>query len=99
MVTSLMSKEEFLEQMLDILREVFHVGGIKANHIRLSIQRGETEQIADYKKELFADLQDISLNDAETVWQFLNSNPKAFLKAHAVSRIMARYLFDRENCP
>lgn len=62
-------------------------------------KRGETEQIADYKKELFADLQDISLNDAETVWQFLNSNPKAFLKAHTVSRIMARYLFDRENCP
>lgn len=89
----------YQEQMLSILKQTFHTNSIKANHIRLSIQRGETEQIADYKKELFADLQDISLNDAETVWQFLNSNPKAFLKAHAVSRIMARYLFDRENCP
>lgn len=84
----------YQEQMLSILKQTFHTSSIKANHIRLSIQRGETEQIADYKKELFANLHDISVTKAETDWQFLNSNSKAFLKAHAVSRIMARYLFD-----
>ena len=85
--------------MLSILKQTFHTSSIKANHIRLSIQRGETEQVAAYKKELFANLHDISVAKAETAWQFLISNPKAFLKAHAVSRIMARYLFDRLNCP
>ena len=84
----------YQEQMLSILKQTFHISSIKANHIRLSIQRGETEQVAAYKKELFANLHDISLTKAETAWQFLNRNPKAFLKAHAVSRIMARYLFD-----
>ena len=83
----------YQEQMLSILKQTFHISSIKANHIRLSIQRGETEQVAAYKKELFADLHDISLTKAETTWQYINSNPKAFLKAHAVSRIMARYLF------
>ena len=83
----------YQEQMLSILKQTFHISSIKANHIRLSIQRGETERVAAYKKELFADLHDISVTKAETAWQYINSNRKAFLKAHAVSRIMARYLF------
>ena len=87
----------YQEQMLSILKHTFHISSIKANHIRLSIQRGETEHVAAYKKEMFANLQDISLSKAETAWKHLNSNPKAFLKAHAVSRIVERYLFDMEN--
>ena len=84
----------YQEQMLDILREVFHVGGIKANQIRISIQRGETEQIEAYRQELFADLKDVTPAQAEKAWQRLTSNPKAFLKAHAVSRVLARYKYN-----
>ena len=83
----------YQEQMFDILKEVFHVGGIKANHIRLSIQRGETEQIEAYKQEVF-EASDLSTGAKEKAWQRLTSNPKAFLKAHAVSQVLASYRFD-----
>lgn len=82
----------YQEQMLDILKEVFHVGGIKANQIRLAIQRGETEQIEAYKQEVFED-SDLSTEEKEKAWQRLSSNPKAFLKAHAVSRVLAQYKY------
>ena len=81
----------YQEQMLDILREFFHVGGIKASQIRLSIQRGETEQVEAYRQELFADLEDITPAKAKQAWQHLTSNPRAFLKAHALSRVIASY--------
>ena len=84
----------YQEQMMDILRETFHLGSIKANQIRLAIQRGEAEQVEAYRQELFADLKDITLNEAETAWQRLTSNPRAFLKAHAVSRVLAKYKFE-----
>lgn len=83
----------YQEQMFDILREVFHVSGIKANHIRLSIQRGETEQIEAYKHEVF-EASDLSTEEKEKAWQRLTSNPKSFLKAHAVSQVLASYKFD-----
>ena len=83
----------YQEEMLDILKKTFHVLSIKANKIRLSIQRGEKEQVEAYKKEIFADLKDITLAEAEGVWQRLISNPQAFLKAHAVSRVMASYKY------
>lgn len=83
----------YQEQMFDILREVFHVGGIKANYIRLSIQRGETEQIEAYKQEVF-EASDLSTEEKEKAWQRLTSNPKAFLKAHTVSQVLASYRFD-----
>ena len=66
----------------------------KANNIRLAIQRGETEQVEAYKQELFANLKDITLEEAEVAWQRLTNNPRAFLKAHAVSRVMAKYKFE-----
>ena len=84
----------YQEEMLDILKQVFHVYGIKVNQIRLSIQRGEKKQVEAYKKELFANLKDVTLAEAETAWQRLISNPKAFLKAHAVSRILAQYRYE-----
>ena len=83
----------YQEEMLDILKKTFHVLSVKANQIRLSIQRGEKEQVEAYKKEIFADLKDITLAEAEGVWQRLTSNPQAFLKAHAVSRVMASYKY------
>ena len=83
----------YQEQMFDILREVFHVSGIKANHIRLSIHRGETEQIEAYKQEVF-EASDLSTEEKEKAWQRLTSNSKAFLKAHAVSQVLASYRFD-----
>jgi hypothetical protein len=55
----------YQEEMLDILKDTFHVLSIKANNIRLSIQRGEKEQVEAYKKEIFADLKDITLAEAE----------------------------------
>ena len=84
----------YQEEMLDILCHTFHVGSIKANDIRLAIQRHETERIEAYKREIFANLQDINPSEAETSWQRLTSNPNAFLKAHAVSRVLVRYYYD-----
>ena len=84
----------YQEEMLDILKQVFHVYGIKVNQIRLSIQRGEDKQVEAYKKELLANLKDVTLTEAEAAWQRLISNPKAFLKAHAVSRILAQYSYE-----
>ena len=83
----------YQEQMFDILREVFHVGGIKANQIRLSIQRGDTEQIEAYKQEIF-ETSDLSTEEKEKAWQRLTSNPKAFLKAHAVSSVLESYMYE-----
>ena len=84
----------YQEEMLDILCHTFHVGSIKANDIRLAIQRNETERIEAYKNEIFTNLKDINPSEAETSWQRLTSNPNAFLKAHAVSRVLARYYYD-----
>lgn len=84
----------YQEEMLDILKEVFHVSSIKANQIRLSFQRGETKQVEVYKKELFSDLKDLSLDKAEAAWQRLTSNPRAFLKAHAVSHVIASHKYE-----
>lgn len=84
----------YQEQMMDILRNTFHVRGIKANQIRLAIQRGEADQVEAYRRELFASLKDITSDEAESSWKRLTSNPHAFLKAHAVSRILAGYYYD-----
>ena len=84
----------YQEQMFDILKEVFHVGGIKANQIRISIQRGETEQIEAYKHEVF-EASDLSTEEKEKAWQRLTSNPKAFLKAHAVSQVLEKYIYEK----
>lgn len=84
----------YQEQMLDILRQTFRVSSIKANQIRLSIQRGEAEQVEAYKQVLFADLQDLKPEEAKAAWQRLTSNPRAFLKAHAVSRVLASYKYE-----
>ena len=83
----------YQEEMLDILRKTFRVNSIKANDIRLAIQRGKTEQVEAYKKEVFSNLKDITVSEAERAWERLASNPKAFLKAHAVSRVLAKYKF------
>ena len=86
----------YQEEMIDILKNIFHVYGVKANQIRKGIQRGEKEQVEAYKKEIFAELKDISLIEAEIAWQRLTSNPKAFLKAHAVSKVLASYKYEIE---
>ena len=83
----------YQEQMLDILGKVFHVGGIKANKIRLNIQRGEKEQVEAYRQELF-EASDLTAKQKERAWQRLTSNPRAFLKAHAVSRVLASYKYN-----
>lgn len=85
----------YQEQMLDILGKVFHVGGIKANIIRLNIQRGEKEQVEAYRQELF-EASDLTAKQKERAWQRLTSNPRAFLKAHAVSRVLASYKYEME---
>lgn len=82
----------YQEEMLDILKEIFNVLSIKANQIRLSIQRGETEQVEAFKKEVF-DASDLPDEEKEKAWQRLTSNPRAFLKAHAVSRVLASYKY------
>jgi len=82
----------YQEQMMDILRDVFHVYGIKANSIRLAIQRGETEQVEAFRKEVF-DASALPDEEKEKAWKRLISNPRAFLKAHAVSRVLASYKY------
>jgi len=84
----------YQEEMLDILRQTFRVSSIKANQIRLSIQRGEAEQVEAYRQKLCSDLQDLTPEEAEGAWQRLTSNPRAFLKAHAVSRVLASYKYE-----
>lgn len=84
----------YQEQMLDILKETFNVSSIEANQIRLSIQRGETEQVEAYKQRIFADLKGLTPQQAEEAWQRLTSNPRAFLKAHAASRVLASYKYE-----
>jgi DNA polymerase III alpha subunit len=84
----------YQEQMLDILRQTFGVSSTKANQIRLSIQRRDAEQVEAYKQELFSNLPDLTSEEAEGAWQRLTSNPRAFLKAHAVSHVLASYKYD-----
>ena len=83
----------YQEQMLDILKDCFRCTAVERNHIRRSIQRGDVEQVEAYKNELFANLKDLTIEEAERVWGVLVSNPKAFLKAHAVSRVIEKYMF------
>ena len=85
----------YQEQMFDIMKLCFNVHGTLPNKVRLSIQRGETEQINSYRTELQKSAKQIGLGDKEfdNAWSVLTSNPKAFLKAHAVSRIISRYYF------
>lgn len=87
----------YQEQMFDIMKNIFGVYGITANNIRLSIQRGETGHIEEYKKEVQQMVKDNDINaDAfETIWGVLTSNPKAFLKAHAVSRVISRCFYNQ----
>ncbi len=91
---STFNKLIYQEEMLEIIRNTFRVYGTKSESIRLAIQRGETEQVEAYKQELFADLKGITSTEAETAWQRLTSNPHAFLKAHAVSHVIAKYKFE-----
>ena len=84
----------FQEQMIDILHELFHVRTIEANGIRLAIQRGESELLEASKAELFLNLKDLTAKEAERVWNVLVSNRKAFLKAHAVSRVLINYKYE-----
>ena len=87
----------YQEQMFDIMKNIFGVHGITANNIRLSIQRGETGHIEEYKKEVQQMVKDndISVEVFETIWGVLTSNPKAFLKAHAVSRVVSRFFYNQ----
>ena len=86
----------YQEQMLDIRKSCFNIHGTLANKIRLAIQRGEVKNIDAYRKELLetAKSKGLSNDEYETVWAVLTSNPKAFLKAHAVSRVVSKYFYE-----
>lgn len=84
----------YQEQMLDILQQLFHVRAIEANHIRIAIQREDKEQVEAYEEGLRANPKDLNIREAEKGWRVLTSNPKAFLKAHAVSRVIATYQYE-----
>ena len=87
----------YQEQMFDIMKLCFNVHGTLPNKVRLSIQRGETEQIKAYRIELQENAKQVGLGDNEfdTAWSVLTSNPKAFLKAHAVSRVVSRFFYNQ----
>lgn len=89
----------YQEQMLDIMKSCFNVHGSLANKMRLAIQRGEVKNIDTYRKELLetAKSKGLSNDEYETVWAVLTSNPKAFLKAHAVSRVVSKYLYEEDQ--
>lgn len=85
----------YQEQMMDILKYIFREYGTRANDIRPTIQRGDTERINALRTELQATAAKTGIGDKEfgTIWEVLTSNPKAFLKAHAVSRVLSKYYF------
>ena len=85
----------YQEQMLDILKKVFGVPCIEANVIRRFIQRGDTKQVEGYKDRWMSRVNKSDMNNAELAWNVLVSNPKAFLKAHAASRVLASHYY---NC-
>lgn len=86
----------YQEQMFDIMKNCFNIHGALANKIRLAIQRGKTKNINAYRKELWETAKNMGLSEGEyeTVWTVLTSNPKAFLKAHAVSRVVSMYYYE-----
>ena len=81
----------YQEQMLDILQQFFQVSPIEANRIRIAIQRKDEEQTKGYRALMFANMRNINTDDAEKAWEVLISNPKAYLKSHAVSRVLQSY--------
>ena len=85
----------YQEQMFDIMKFCFKVHGTLPNKVRLSIQRGEAEKINSFRTDLQEAAVQTGLGEKEfdTAWTVLTSNPKAFLKAHAVSRVLSRYYF------
>ena len=109
----------YQEQMLDILKEFFECSAVERNHIRLTIQRSDTEQVERYKADLRnkiktlmppyfttiiageaarrRNIKVIKPEEFETVWSVLVSNPRAFLKAHAVSRVIEKYMYDMKD--
>lgn len=86
----------YQEQMFDILKTIFHVGSVKANDIRLSIQRGNSPLVETYRSELSGSpmAKDLGKECFDIVWSALTFNPKAFLKSHAVSRVVSTYHYD-----
>lgn len=86
----------YQEQMFDILKSMFGVHGIKANDIRLSIQRNDTLQMELYRNELkeTAVAKGLCEETFDTAWSVLTSNPRAFLKAHAASRVRSTYYYE-----
>ena len=80
--------------MLDILQQLFHVRAIEANHIRIAIQREDEEQVKAYEEVLCAIRKDLTVEEEVKGWKVLTSNPQAFLKAHAVSRVVATYQYE-----
>lgn len=85
----------YQEQMLDVMQTAFKVPSLEANRIRRDIQRGDAAQTATDKEFLFAHKQ-LDSHMAEQAWDLLTSNPRAAMKAHAVSRVLARYYYETE---
>lgn len=87
----------YQEQMFNIMKSCINIHGALANKIRLAIQRGQAKNVDAYKKELQETAKSMGLSNDEymTVWTVLTSNPKAFLKAHAVSRVVSRYYYEQ----
>ena len=54
----------------------------------------DKEQVEAYEEGLRANPKDLNIREAEKGWRVLTSNPKAFLKAHAVSRVIATYQYE-----
>ena len=84
----------YQEQMLDILQKIFHVRAIEANHIRIAIQREDEEQVKAYEEVLSTIRKALTVEEEVKGWKVLTSNPQAFLKAHAVSRVVATYQYE-----
>ena len=86
----------YQEQMHDILKEFFDYSPIEGNKIRIAIHRGDTELLAAYRADLHNHLKDHTPEECDTAWAVLVCNPKAFLKAHAVSHVLAKYKFETD---
>lgn len=84
----------YQEQMFDVMDTFFKATPIEENEIRLAIQRGEKEKVEEFRSKRVALKEGVTAEEAATVWNILTSNPRAFLKAHAASRVVSRYQFE-----
>ena len=80
----------FQEQIMDLLHEVFGVGHLESNQIRIQIQRRQMDALAEIRPQLFEDSyrRGFSNEEAMQIWEKLVTvPPEVPIKAHCLCRV------------